>query len=286
MEIGIIFPQTEFGSDPVAIRDFAQTAESLGFSHILAYDHILGANPDRPGWRGFYTHESPFLSPFLLFSHMAAVTERIGFLTGILVLPQRQTPLVAKQAATLDRLCEGRFRLGVGVGWNSVEFAGLDQDFHNRGQRIEEQIRVLRALWTQPLVTFKGQWHAIPDAGINPLPIQQPIPVWFGGHATQVLRRAARMGDGWLPTHRSVEDAKPLLEQLAGYLDEEQREPGTFGIEARLQYGEGNAQDWVQTTNDWARAGATHLSINTMRYGLEGPQRHLQALERLAEALL
>ncbi|MBX7251491.1 MAG: LLM class F420-dependent oxidoreductase, partial [Candidatus Promineofilum sp.] len=200
MHIGLVYPQTEYPADPAAVRDYAQTAEALGFSHILAYDHVLGANPDRPGgWTGPYTYQTPFMEPFVLFSHMAAVTTHLGFATGILILPQRETALVAKQAATLDVLCGGRLRLGIGTGWNEVEYVALGQDFHTRGRRQEEQIEVLRALWTQELVTFKGRWHDIPDAGLNPLPVQRPIPLWFGGHADVVLRRLARLGDGWMP---------------------------------------------------------------------------------------
>ena len=195
MKIGLVYPQTEFGSDPAAIRDYAQLAEELGFSHILAYDHVLGANPDRPGGlAGPYTFRHPFIEPVALFSYMAAFTERIQFTTGIVILPQRQTALFAKQAATLDVLSKGRLRVGVGLGWNEVEYIALNEDFHTRGQRIEEQVAVLRQLWTQPLVNFSGRWHTIPDAGLNPLPLQQPIPLWFGGTAPAALRRARPPG--------------------------------------------------------------------------------------------
>ena len=166
MQTGLVYPQTEYPTDPAAVRDYAQTAEALGYTHVLAYDHVLGANPDRPGgWSGPYTHNDPFMEPFVLFTYMAAVTTRLGFIPGILILPQRETALVAKQAATLDVLCGGRFRLGVGTGWNEVEYVALAQDFSTRGQRQEEQLEVLRLLWTQELVTFKGRWHDIPDAG-------------------------------------------------------------------------------------------------------------------------
>ena len=169
MKIGVVFPQTEFGSDPGAIKAYAQTAESLGFTHILSYDHVLGANPDRPGgWSGPYTHESAFHEPFVLYSYMAALTEKIEFVTGILILPQRETVLVAKQAAALDVLSNGRLRLGVGTGWNKVEYIALKQDFHTRGQRQEEQIELMRLLWTQELVTFLGRWHTIPTLASIP----------------------------------------------------------------------------------------------------------------------
>ena len=181
MKIGVVFPQTEIGNDPAAIRDYAQTAEGLGFTHVLAYDHVLGANPDRPGgWSGPYTYLTPFHEVFVLFSYLAGLTQRLELVTGILILPQRQTALVAKQAASLDVLSGGRLRLGVGLGWNEVEYTALNEDFHNRGKRIEEQVALLRRLWTEPLVDFKGQWHTIPDAGHQPAagPAAHPDLVW------------------------------------------------------------------------------------------------------------
>lgn len=284
MRVGILFPQTEYGNDPAAIRDFAQTAEQLGYSHVLTYEHVLGINANRPGgWSGIYSHEHPFLEPFVLLSYMAAVTQRIEFLTSVLVLPQRQTPLVAKQAATLDVLSGGRLRLGVGVGWNELEFVGMGYDFHNRGRRVEEQVELLRQLWTQPLVQFDGQWHRIPDAGINPLPTQRPIPIWFGGHADAVVRRVARMGDGWIPNYRTPEDAEPHLEKLRGYLADYGREPDAVGLEVRMHYREGDLDRLAGLMQGWAEAGATHVSLNTMRSRLEGPAEHLAAMRRFAE---
>ncbi|RMG97360.1 MAG: LLM class F420-dependent oxidoreductase [Chloroflexi bacterium] len=285
MKIGLVFPQTEIGNDPTVIRDYAQTAESLGFTHVLAYEHVLGANPDRPNWHGPYNYTHSFHEPFVLFSFMAAVTTRLEFVTGILILPQRQTALVAKQAATLDVLSHGRLRLGVGVGWNPVEFVALNEAFHNRGRRIEEQITLLRQLWTQPLVNFSGQWHTIPDAGLNPLPVQQPIPIWFGGNADVVLARAARLGDGWMPNYRRVEDALPALEKLRGFLAENGRSPHTFGLEARVSWYPDNPDKTRQQITAWQAAGATHISINTMRRGLDTPHKHLNALPTIAALL-
>ena len=286
MQIGVVFPQTEFSPDPAAIRDYAQTAEALGFSHILAYDHVLGANPDRPGgWRGPYTYRDPFYEPFVLYSFMAAVTQNIGFVTGVIILPQRETVLVAKQAATLDVLSGGRLRLGVGLGWNEVEYVALNQDFHTRGRRIEEQVEVLRELWTKPLVSFHGRWHTIPDAGINPLPVQRPIPIWFGGHADAVLQRTARLGDGWLPNHPSPDHVQPLLQKLDEYLAQYGRNRSDIGIEPRISYGDGNPDAWRQLIGDWQALGATHLSINTMRLGFETPDDHLRAMRTFAEAI-
>lgn len=287
MNIGVVFPQTEFRTDPAAVKDYAQTAEALGFSHILAYDHVLGANPDRPGgWRGPYTYQDPFYEPFLLYSFMAAVTQSIGFVTGVIILPQRETALVAKQAATLDVLSGGRLRLGIGLGWNEVEYVALNQDFHRRGRRIEEQVEVLRELWTKPLVNFHGRWHTIPDAGINPLPVQRPIPIWFGGHADPVLRRTARLGDGWLPNHPSPEHVKPLLQKLDEYLAQVGRSRSDIGIEPRISYGDGNPGAWRKSIDDWQALGATHLSVNTMRLGFETPDDHMRAMRTFAEAVI
>jgi len=201
------------------VRAYAQTVEALGYTHVLAYDHVLSANPDRPGgWHGPYTCHDSFHEPFLLFSFMAAVTTRLGFITGVLIVPQRQTALVAKQAATLDVLSGGRFRLGVGIGWNAVEYTALGADFHTRGRRSEAQITLLRRLWTAQLVTVQDGWHTIPDAGLNPLPVQRPIPVWLGGHADAVLERVARLGDGWLPNHCTAAAAADALAKLDGFL--------------------------------------------------------------------
>jgi probable F420-dependent oxidoreductase len=286
MRIGVVFPQTEFGNDPGAIRAYAQMAEDLGYKHILAYDHVLGANPERSGgWRGPYTYKNPFHEPFVLFSFMAGVTQQIEFTTGILILPQRETALVAKQAAALDVVSGGRLRLGVGIGWNPLEYTALNQDFHTRGRRVEEQVNVLRRLWTEPLVTFEGRWHHIPDAGLNPLPVQRPIPIWFGGYADVVLRRIARMGDGWMPGHRTAADAQADLKKLASYVMEAGRQPDEVGLEPRLQYGEGDPEVWHQVLAAWQAAGATHLSVNTMGLGLDTPAAHLAAVQKFAEAV-
>src|SRR5262245_21178840 len=194
MKIGVVFPQTEIGQDPAVIRDYAQAVEGLGYTHILAFDSVVGANPDRPGgWDSPFTYRHAFHEPFVLFGFCAGVTRHIELVTGVIILPQRQTALVAKQAAAVDVLSGGRLRLGVGVGWNTVEFEALGEAFGNRGRRIEEQIETMRLLWTRELVTYEGQWHRVPDAGINPLPAQRPVPVWMGGDSAVVLRRAARL---------------------------------------------------------------------------------------------
>jgi probable F420-dependent oxidoreductase len=286
MRIGLVFPQTEFGNDISALKDYAQTAEGLGYTHILAYDHVLGANPDRPeGWKGPYTFEHPFHEVFELFTFMAAITEKIEFTTGILILPQRQTALVAKQAASLDVLSQGRLRLGVGLGWNPVEYVALGKDFTNRGKRIEEQVELLRLLWTQPLVTYQGKWHKIEDAGLNPMPVQQPIPIWFGGYHENAVRRVGRLGDGWLPGHREAEKAKPDLEILAEAAIKAGRDPKKIGLEPRMNYAEGNPDVWGGTMEDWEAVGATHLSINTMYAELDTPQKHIEAIKTFAKEM-
>jgi probable F420-dependent oxidoreductase len=283
MRIGVVFPQTEFGNDPIAVRDYAQTTEGLGFTHILAYDHVLGVNPNRPeGWTGPYDHKHSFLEPFVLFSYMAAVTQRVEFATGILILPQRQTALVAKQAATLDVLSNGRLRLGVGIGWNSVEFTTLNQDFHNRGKRIEEQVDLLRLLWSQPLIEFSGRWHTIPDAGINPLPVQRSIPIWFGGRAEAALRRAAKMGEGWMASSPNQEQAKTVIDTIQDYLELLGRNKSDFGIEARISYGNGDPTVLLSSIQDWQSLGATHISVNTMGCGFQKPSEHIAALTTFA----
>jgi probable F420-dependent oxidoreductase len=287
MQIGVVFPQTEIGNDPLAIRDYAQTAEGLGFSHVLAYDHVLGANPQRPGgWSGPYTYQTPFHEVFVLFGYLAALTQRLGLAAGVIILPQRQTALVAKQAASLDVLSGGRLRLGVGLGWNEVEYTSLNENFHNRGKRIEEQVELMRRLWSEPLVDFKGKWHTIPDAGLNPLPVQRPIPIWFGGTAEVALRRLARLGDGWITLSRRAADAKPALAQLDRFIEEAGRTRSQVGLEARISYESGDPKVWETAVREWQAAGATHLSLNTMSSGFKTPQEHIEAIRKFAAAVL
>lgn len=284
--VGVVFPQTEFSGDHTAIRDYAQAAEELGFSHIAAYDHVLGANPDRPGGlMGPYSHQSAFHEPFVMFSYMAGLTRTIQFATNIIILPQRQTALVAKQAATLDILSQGRVRLGVGLGWNEPEYIALNETFQNRGRRIEEQIEVLRLLWTKPLVQFEGRWHTIPDAGLNPLPIQRPIPIWMGGTAEQALRRLAKVADGWMVNIRTPEAANPAFALVEDELQRLGRSRSEFGIEARIHYGDGDPRAWEEAILGWQEHQVDYLSMNTMGVGLAGPEAHIQAIRRFAEAI-
>ena len=290
MKIGVVFPQTEIGSDPAMIRDYAQAVEAMGYTHILAFDSVLGANPDRPGgWDSPYTYRHAFHEPFVLFGFCAAVTRRIELATGVLVLPQRQTALVAKQAAAVDVLSGGRLRLGIGVGWNPVEFEALGVNLKNRGKRVEEQLDVMRRLWSEELLTYEGQWHRVPDAGLNPLPVQRPIPVWMGGESEAVLRRAARLADGWitLQTFRPGPAAQHAVDRLHRLVREAGRDPAAFGIEGRVALAQVTPEARAKEMAAWrAMRGITHLCINTMGLGLPSPEEHLRTLERFRKDVL
>ena len=216
---------------------------------------------------------------------MAGVTSAIEFVTGIIILPQRQTALVAKQAATLDVVSGGRTRLGMGIGWNAVEYEALNEDFTNRGRRIEEQVKVLRKLWTQRLVNYEGRWHTIPDAGLKPLPVQQPIPIWFGGHADATMRRVARLGDGWMPSLDHPDEAVPYMEKIRAEALAIGRDPAEIGMEPRLKFGSGDSQVWAENLAGWRAVGATHISINTMGSGFDTPAAHLAAIRAFAEGI-
>ena len=286
MQLGAIFPQTEIGPDPIAVRDFAQAAEGLGYEHLLVFDHVLGADPGkRESWNRPYTHTDMFHEPFVLFGYLAGVTEKIQMTTGILILPQRQTALVAKQAAEVDVLTGGRLRLGIGIGWNDVEYEALGENFHNRGRRCEEQISLLRSLWTQEVVNFKGRYHHVTDAGINPLPVQRPIPLWFGGGAAAVVERIGRLGDGWFPQFQPDGAGQEMISRMRQYAREAGRNPVAIGIEGRTTIANGNPDAWSKVVSAWDEAGATHFSVNTMRAGLKGPDQHIEAIRRFKEVV-
>ena len=290
MKIGVVFPQTEIGQDPVVIRDYAQAVESMGYTHILAFDSVVGASPDRPGgWDSQFTYRHAFHEPFVLFGFCAAVTRRIELVTGIIILPQRQTALVAKQAAEVDVLSGGRLRLGIGVGWNTVEFEALGESFGNRGRRVEEQLEVMRLLWTRELVTYAGRWHRVPDAGINPLPVQRPIPIWMGGDSEVVIRRMARLADGWitLPSFRPGPAGQETIDRLHGLIREAGRDPAAFGVEARMALATTPVEQRAKDIAAWrAMRGITHLCVNTMGLGLPGPEEHVRTLERFKKDVL
>jgi probable F420-dependent oxidoreductase len=278
MRIGAVFPQLEIGEDPKVIRGWAETVEQAGYRHALAYDHVLGASPrNRPGWQG-YTDESLFHEVFVLFGYFAAITTSLELVTGVLVLPQRQTALVAKQATEVDVLSGGRLRLGVGIGWNYVEYQALGVPFEKRGARLTEQVEVLRKLWAEPVMTYRGQFHDIEDAGLNPLPVRRSIPVWFGGTAEAVLRRTGRIGDGWMPQVAPDDDARGQVERLRAYAAEAGRDPAEVGIEARLSLGAVPEKEWADFAAGWQELGATHLCVNTMGMGLKSPSEHAAVL--------
>jgi probable F420-dependent oxidoreductase len=282
MNVGAVFPQVEIGNDPAAIRDYAQAVEGMGYTHVLAFDHVLGANrASHPALKGPYTHEHPFHEPLVLYGFLAAVTRRLGLVTGIVILPQRQTALVAKQAATVDVLSGGRLRLGVAVGWNFVEYEALGEDFRTRGRRIEDQIALLRRLWTEPLVTTSTPWHRVTDAGINPLPVQRPIPLWMGGESEVVLRRAARLADGWMPHFRPGPEAQAAVDRLHARVTEAGRDPARFGIEGRFTMAQVPRDQWGKEMAAWrAMRGISHVSVHTVGLGLKRPDDHVDALRR------
>ena len=299
MRLGAVFPQTEIGPDPVAVRDYVQAVEDMGYSHLVIYDHVLGADTGfHQPWTGPYTSRDMFHEVFVVFSYMAAFTKSLELTTAVLILGQRQTALVAKQAAEVDVLSGGRLRLGIGVGWNHVEYEALAQDFHNRGRRSEEQIEVMRALWTQEVVNYSGRWHRITHAGIKPLPVQRPIPVWIGfgdpSRSTQAgpplpresaLRRIARTADGWFPLFNPDEKGVETLERMRGYAREAGRDPDSIGIEGRLSVAGGDPELWARQAKAWEGVGATRLMVNTMRAGLASPDDHLDALRRIKAAV-
>jgi probable F420-dependent oxidoreductase len=285
MRIGVTFPQTELGGDAGAVRAYAQRVEELGYTHLLAYDHVLGADAEvHKGWAGPYDVHTTFHEPLVMFGYLAAVTTTLELVTGVIILPQRQTALVAKQAAEVDLLSNGRLRLGVGLGWNAVEYEALGEDFTNRGKRSEEQIEVMRRLWTEQTVTVEGRYHRVTGAGLAPLPVQRPIPVWVGAFAKAGLERAGRIGDGWFPMMspgKKLDAARAVVEQAAV---DAGRDPATLGMEGKVDFSAG--RDAVAAgLNLWSEAGATHVSVNTMGAGLDGVDAHLAALESVATDL-
>lgn len=286
MRLGVVFPQANIGNDPSFIRDYGTAVEEAGYDHLVVFDHVTGSPPERfdvsrlPFPEPAYTHESPFHEPFVLFGFLAAATRRLELVTGVLIAPQRQTVLIAKQAAAVDVLSGGRLRLGLGLGWNYTEYEALNEDFHTRGRRIGEQVEVMRRLWTEPVVTFEGKWHHLERVGINPMPVQRPIPIWFGGMAEPVLRRVAASGDGWFPQFTPSDEGRVLVDRLQHYIREAGRDPSTVGIEGRMTLRGSEPGRWVERARQWLTMGVTHLTINTMGVGLTTPQSHLDAVVR------
>jgi probable F420-dependent oxidoreductase len=293
MQLGVVFPNDTIEPDAGAIREYVRAVEAMGFSHILSYDHVIGANrASRPGWQG-YDLDSKFHEPVALLSWIAGATSRIGLATGVMILPQRQAVLVAKQAATLDLLSGGRLRLGVGTGWNTVEYEALGVDFTRRGRIFDEQIDLLRALWTERAVSFAGQFHTVNDAGLFPMPIQRPIPLWLGGggvhpikgwgHVDTVLSRIARKADGWLPTFDPDDAGAELVARMRHFASEAGREPADIPIEALLL--PLKHPDWIGHIRKWQRLGASRMVTNISAPDVVGVSGNLRRLEEIRAAM-
>jgi probable F420-dependent oxidoreductase len=293
MKIGAVFPTTEIGNDPIAIRDWVQAAEQLGYSHVLTYDHVLGAVHEgrTPPLNGPYSETNPFHEPFVLYGYLAGVTERIELATGVIILPQRQTALVAKQAAEIDILSGGRLRLGIGTGWNFVEYQALGASFEDRGKRFDEQIALLRELFSSAVVDFRGDHHRIDRAGILPLPAN--VPIWLGGFTEVALRRAARVGDGFIfgssPTRMAG-----LMQRLTELLEEAGRGDVAFGADAHIDFSS-DPDSWGKEVERWRELGGSHLSLRAMDtaaqfvgarpVGYSGPGAYIEALETFWRAI-
>lgn len=285
MRVGVVFPQTEIGADPGAIRAYGQGVTELGFSHLLAYDHVLGADPHvHQPWTGPYDVHTTFHEPMVLYGYLAALTP-LELVTEVIILPQRQTALAAKQAAEVDLLTGGRFRFGIGLGWNSVEYEALGMDFASRGRRVEEQVALLRRLWTEPSLTFRGEHERVTGAGLAPLPVQRPIPIWFGAWSAPAYRRAGRLADGWFPQMQPGQELDAARAIVADAARAAGRDPDHIGMEGRVTWSPDGASGLADQAERWRAAGATHLSVNTMRAGLGGVDGHLAALAQAADTL-
>jgi probable F420-dependent oxidoreductase len=286
MRIGVVFPQTELGGDPGAVRAFALAASEFGYEHIAVFDHVVGADPAvHRGWSGPYDVHTTFHEPFVLFGYLAALTS-LELVTSVVILPQRQTVLVAKQAAEIDLLTRGKLRLGVGLGWNEVEYEALGQNFSDRGARLTEQVALLRRLWSETSVTVAGDHEHVTGAGIAPLPVQRPIPIWIGARADVALRRAGRIADGWFP----MDQPGPALARSTAIVhaaaEQAGRDPTALGMEGRISLGSQDSSSIDQQVAAWRDAGATHLSINTMGAGFSTVDEHIAALASAGQAVL
>jgi probable F420-dependent oxidoreductase len=287
MQIGVVYPQTELRGDPIAVRRIGKAVEDLGFDHLMAYDHVLGAvHADRtPPLTGPYTENEPFHDPFVMFAYLAGVTERIGFATGILILPQRQTALVARQAADVDLLSGGRLRLGVGVGWNPVEYEALGQDFHTRGARQEEQIGLLRRLFTEPVVDFSGRFDRVDRAALVPKP-ERSIPIWLGGYGEAAFDRAARLADGFIFFGgRGVDYTVNKWTVMRDRIRDLGRSVDDFGADYVAVPGDGGVGDLPAQVDAWRDAGGTHVSVVTMGIGLDSIDAHIDYIASVADVL-
>jgi probable F420-dependent oxidoreductase len=286
VQTGVVFPQTEIGADPAGVKAYAQAVHEMGYTHLAVYDHVIGADTStRPGWSGPYTTESLFHEPMVLFGYLAGLVPQLELVTEVIILPQRQTVLAAKQAAEVDVLTGGRLRYGIGIGWNDVEYEGLGMNFGNRARRFEEQIALLRRLWTEPVVTFDGKYHRMTAAGLNPLPVQRPIPIWIGASAEPAIKRAAEVADGYFP-QRPLEGGWPAtIDKVRRWRAAAGLDPDRFGIDARVSVASGTPDEWHKEAAEWRALGATHLTVNTMNAGLRGPDAHAKRLHEALAAL-
>lgn len=294
MQLGASLPVGDIGTGPAVLRDYAQAAEGLGYTYMLGPDHVLGGNPNVDyGSRRVGTTATAYHDPFVVFAFLAGVTKKMGFASGVIILAQRQAALVAKQAACLDELCEGRFRLGIGVGWNEIEFQGLGMDFHTRGKRSAEQVRFMQELWAKPSITFKGEFHQLDDGGINPRPKSGRVPVWFGGHAEATFKRTAKYGDGFMPLqYPAGDDALKAFDKLRGLIRAEGRDPASVGLEVWVSPGKGTPEDWRKEFTFWKNAGVTHVTCHTTyvsnhhkRIAGKTYAEHLDAITRYRKAV-
>ena len=285
MEIGAVFPHNEIGTDPQAIKDYAQGVEELGVTHLLIYDHVLGADRDRPGgFEGPYDKDVAFHEPFTTFAFIAAVTKNLEMITTVMILPQRQTVLVAKQAAELAILSNNRFKLGIGVGWNAVEYTGLNENFKNRGKRQEEQVELMRLLWESEVLEYKGDYHHIDKASINPRP-SKSVPIWFGGGAPQLIERCADLGDGWIPLMGPNEAARKTLAAIKEKRKSKGLDWDNFGVQAQAQYAGGDAERWNKHAEKWRNLGASHLAIATHNAEPTNVDGHLGRIKEYLNAV-
>lgn len=285
MKFGAVLPHNEIGTDPGAMKAYVQGLEALGATHLLIYDHVLGVDPSRPGgFKGVYDKDTAFHEPLTTFAFIAAVTSNIELVTTILILPQRQATLVAKQAAEVAILSNNRFRMGVGIGWNEVEYEALGVPFRNRGARLAEQVDLLRALWREDSLTFNGKMHQVTWASINPRPAK-PIPIWFGGSAPAALERCATHGDGWMPLMGPSDKARTCLEQMRTAREGAGLSWETFGIQGQAQYAGGSPDRWVAHATKWKELGASHIAIATHNAGPTSVEGHLARVKEYFDAV-
>ena len=283
MQISAWFPTRDIGTDPVRIRDWAQAAEELGYDHIEVPDHVFGATA-RDGWSPRYNEQDAFHETFVTLGFLAGVTTTIGLASGVLILPQRQTGVVAKQATQVDILSGGRLRLGVGVGWNHVEYEALNEDWKSRGTRQREQVEVLKKLWCDDLVTYQGRFHQFTEVNITPRPVQRPIPVWFGGSSDAVVKRAAQIGDGWMPIMAPDHEAEAKLEQLRNHLSDCGRDTNAFGIEGWLRMDKADPDEWSVAAEGWRKLGADIVMLYPM-YRIPNLDDQIETLRRFKEVV-